>query len=59
MTGVQTCALPISKRLVNAPDTTTNEEPASSLDAYDGMAVRLSDETIEKLAEKLAQKLKS
>ena len=47
------------KRLVNAPDTTTNEEPASSLDAYEGMAVRLSDETIEKLAEKLAQKLKS
>lgn len=46
------------KRLVNAPDTTTNEEPAASLDAYDGPGIHLSDETIERLAEKLAEKLK-
>ncbi|MDO4321324.1 MAG: class II aldolase/adducin family protein [Lachnospiraceae bacterium] len=46
------------KRLVNAPETTTNGEPAISLDGYDASALRLSDETIEKLAEKLAEKMK-
>lgn len=46
------------KRLVNAPDDTTNQDPAASLDAYDGTGIRLSDETIGRLAEKLAEKLK-
>lgn len=46
------------KRLVNAPETSTNHEPAGSLDAYKGFPVTLSDETIDKLAEKLAEKMR-
>lgn len=46
------------KRLVNAPEVSTNQNPAVSLDAYQGTTVTLSDETIEKLAKKIIENLK-
>ena len=48
----------LPKRMVNAPETSANETPGVSLDAYQAHKLNLSDETIEKLAERLAEKLK-
>ena len=45
------------KRLVNAPEESSNGNPAESLDAYDGMSIRLSDDTIDKLVDKITEKL--
>lgn len=46
------------KRMVNAPDKTTNEEKGISLAAYSCLKLELSDTSIEKLAEKIILKLK-
>lgn len=45
------------KRMVNAPEHTSNGEPAVSLDAYDP-GLRLSEETIDKLARRLAERMR-
>lgn len=46
------------KRMVNAPEASTNEQEGSSLDSYRPQPLCLSDETIEKLVQKLADILK-
>ena len=42
---------------MNAPEESSNGNPAESLDAYDGMSIRLSDDTIDKLVDKITEKL--
>ena len=44
-------------RMVNAPETTNNGEPAISLDSYEGNTVRLSDDTIAKIVDQVVARL--
>lgn len=46
------------KRLVHAPDATDNEKPGESLDKYEGPGVTLSEDALERLAERIVQKIK-
>ena len=45
------------KRLVNAPDHSNNEEPAISLDAYNGKESDVSEEIIDRIAQKIWEKM--
>lgn len=45
------------KRLVNAPNTTNNQDPAVSLDRYDGMKGRFSDEMLDRLVDRLSERI--
>lgn len=45
------------KRFVNCPETSNNREPGVSLDTYEGGGLRLSDESITRIVDRLAEKL--